>query len=196
MNSILLSEPSDRVRALAQKWITQGVPKPEEFQGLTPNEARAVAYYAGHSTNDEISFSVREGCASFAGEETIPIPEDRFHSADVGTISTFKEGQYSLFELVDGAIIRFRIGVNQTYIRRRNIGASEQEFVTHILHTFKPQSMAQTIDWQGATLKVRIRDAEPMWVLRYKDGGIYQLHPKHAYGFALRQLQELIRTKG
>lgn len=195
MNSPLAGT-SDRVRALAQKWITQGVPKPEEFQGLTPNEARAVAYYAGYSTNDEISFRVREGCASFAGEETIPIPEDRFHSAEVGTIHTFKEGQYSLFELVGGEIIRFRIGINQASIRRRNLGASEQAFVTHILRTLKSQQMAQTIDWQGDTLKVWIRDPQPMWVLRYKDGNIYQLHPKHAYGFALRQMQELIETKG
>lgn len=191
-----LASTSNRVRELAQRWITQGVPKPEEFEGLTPNEARAVAYMAGYNTNDEISFSVREGCASFAGEEIIPIPEDRFHSEEVGTISTFKEGQYSLFELIDGAIIRFRIGVNQTYIRRRKIGASEQAFVTHILRTLKSQQMAQTIDCQGDTLKVWIRDPQPMWVLRYKDGNIYQLHPKHAYGFALRQMQELIETKG
>lgn len=187
---------SDRVKALSQKWITQGFPKPEEFYGLTPNEARAVAYYAGYNTNDEIHFRVRESCARDAGEEVVSIPENRFHSAEVGTVRTFHNGQLRLFETIDGAIIRFRIGVNQAEMRRRNFGTSEQEFVNHILHILKPQPMPQAIDWQGDTIEVWVRNALSMWVLRFKDGNVYQLHPSHSYGFALTKMQELLNTKG
>ncbi len=95
-------------------------------------QSRLHTMQATAPTMNQVS-GVREGCASFAGEETTPIPDDRFHSAEVGTIHTFKEGQYSLFELVGGEIIRFRIGVNQASIRRKNFGASEQAFATHIL---------------------------------------------------------------
>lgn len=56
----------DRVKDLADKWIRQGVPKLEEFHGLSPDEARAVAYYAGYNTNHELHVRVREGCARAA----------------------------------------------------------------------------------------------------------------------------------
>lgn len=190
-----LSESSeDRVKNLARKWVIEGGLGEEEFDGLTPDEARMVAYYAGFDTNHELHVDIREGFAAMAGEKLVRVPEDRFHLSNVVKLLVFKDGLVHQFETIEGAIIRLRIGDNQVDIKRKKFGASEQELVSHILRTLKPGGN-QTCEWQGIPFEVSVRELS-MWVLRHKDGSVYQLHPDYAYGFAKQKMRKLIETNG
>jgi hypothetical protein len=50
---------------------------------------------------------------------------------------------------------------------------------------------AMQMIWQGRELEVVIYRAKERWVIRRKDGSVYQCHPDYALTFARTRLAEL-----
>jgi hypothetical protein len=63
--------------------------------------------------------------------------------------------------------------------------------VQHLLAQPHEYGRAMQMIWQGRELEVVIYRAKECWVIRRKDGSVYQRHPDYALTFARTQLAEL-----
>jgi hypothetical protein len=100
------------------------------------------------------------------------------------------------FEVAAESIIRCRRGADQTAMRSTAWTKEEQELVAHVLRAVLPKGMKVSLEYQGAVYKVHLTPPSRRWVIRRKDGTVYQIHPAHALGFAREKFHELVRQEG
>lgn len=110
------------------------------------------------------------------------------------------------FEVVDGIIIRCRRAMyGSAKGRTTNWTENEGALVAHILCTVVESNEARTqaatagldVDFKGETYRVFVpHHPADCWVLRRKDGSVYQIHPKYAEAFARKRSVELRQREG
>ena len=71
----------------------------------------------------------------------------------------------------------------------------QNEMVQYLLAQPHEYSRAMQMLWQGRELEVVIYPAKSCWVIRRKDGSVYQCHPDYALTFARIRLAELERRE-
>jgi hypothetical protein len=105
-------------------------------------------------------------------------------------------GNVGRFEVVDGTIIHCRRGADQTDMHSTPWTKEEEELVSHALRTVTPQGMQVECAFQGKEFTVQVARPKRCWVLRRKDGTVYQIHPGYASAFARKKFEELTAHEG
>jgi hypothetical protein len=117
----------------------------------------------------------------------------RLEEADVQIVWIDNVGR---FEVVDGAIIRCRRGADQTAMHTTVWTKEEEQLVSHVLRTVPPHGMVVECASQGKAFNVQVSRPTRCWVLRRKDGTVYQIHPGYASAFARKKFEELLTQEG
>jgi hypothetical protein len=117
----------------------------------------------------------------------------RLEEADVQVVWIDNVGW---FEIVDGALIRCRRGADQTAMHTTAWTKEEEELVSHVLRTVPPHGMVVGCSFQEKTFHVQVTHPKRCWVLRRKDGSVYQIHPGHASAFARKRFEDLMKQEG
>jgi hypothetical protein len=180
------------------KFDRKEITQEELLQGLTPDEARAAAYYAGFNTDDEIHVRVREGWAAMTeggrqqhdhrSTQAIPTMCQEL----VRQVFLSHTGSLRQYDLIGDKIIRYKVGRSQAESRTHAWTSDDEALVTHALS--RPDCNSTTgfhFDWNCDTFEGLVTPPAIMWAIRRKNGTIYQVHPEHAYGFARQKHIEL-----
>ena len=118
---------------------------------------------------------------------------ERFQCVEVQLVWIDQVGR---LEVVGGSIIRCRRRTDQTAMRTTAWSREEAELVSHVLRTVTPQRMQVECAWREKVFRVQVSRPNKRWVLRRRNGSVYQIHPVYAAAFARVRYLELLEREG
>jgi len=97
------------------------------------------------------------------------------------------------FEVSGREIIRLKTGPGWRSVPWT---PEDTEMVRHLLSL--PHQHGDSLDarWAGRRIEAVIYPPKRCWVIRRKDGRVYQCHPEYAADFARQRLEELLEREG